>query len=113
MITRSTALESGATYGPTDADSTTSHECEEFAPAEDAPVAWVLVPGGVVSAAGVWLSWPRPEGISFRGDTTRSGRGLRRSKREIALREEVHINVPNENWEHIVRRELAALWRAG
>ncbi|MGD9790432.1 MAG: agmatine/peptidylarginine deiminase [Phycisphaerales bacterium] len=56
---------------------------------------------------GVWLSWPRPEGISFPGRYHTIGPGLAAIVREIALREEVHINVPNENWEHIVRRELA------
>lgn len=53
-----------------------------------------------------WFSWPRPEGISFPGKYHTVPENLARIMREIAAREEVHINVPNENWEYIVRQQL-------
>lgn len=55
---------------------------------------------------GTWFSWPRPEGISFPGRYHYIPEALSRIIREIAGREQVHINVPNENWATIVRREL-------
>src|SRR5689334_3150359 len=53
-----------------------------------------------------WFSWPRPEGISFPGKYHTVPENLARIMREIAARERVEINVPNENWEHIVRQQL-------
>ena len=49
------------------------------------------------------FSWPRPEGISFPGKYHEAIEDLARLIREIVAREQVHINVPNENYEHIVR----------
>jgi agmatine deiminase len=56
--------------------------------------------------AGTWFSWPRPEGISFPGKYHTIPGNLARIMCEIQAREQVHINVPNENWEYIVRRQL-------
>jgi agmatine deiminase len=53
-----------------------------------------------------WLSWPRPEGVSFRGKYHTVPENLARIIRHIQAREQVHINVPNENWERIVRSQL-------
>ena len=53
---------------------------------------------------GTWFSWPRPEGISFPGRYHRIGKQLCEIVRQIALRQDVHINVPNENWEYLVRQ---------
>lgn len=55
---------------------------------------------------GTWFSWPRPEGISFPGRYHYVPAALARIIREIVKREQVHINVPNENWANIVRKEL-------
>ncbi len=57
--------------------------------------------------AATWFSWPRPEGISFPGKYHTVPENLARIIRAIQSREQVHINVPNENWEHIVRRQLS------
>src|SRR5688500_12703146 len=56
--------------------------------------------------AGTWFSWPRPEGISFPGKYHTVPENLARIMCEIQSREQVHINVPNENWEYIVRSDL-------
>jgi agmatine deiminase len=56
--------------------------------------------------AATWFSWPRPEGISFPGKYHTVPENLARIMCEIQSREQVHINVPNENWEYIVRRDL-------
>ncbi len=56
----------------------------------------------------VWLSWPRPEGISFPGRWHRAIPELAALVGAIAARERVCINVPNANWERIVRGQLAA-----
>src|SRR5688572_12031727 len=55
---------------------------------------------------GTWFSWPRPEGISFPGKYHTVPKNLARIMREIQSREQVRINVPNENWEYIVRQQL-------
>jgi len=55
---------------------------------------------------GTWFSWPRPEGISFPGKYHTVPENLARIMCEIQRREQVHINVPNENWEYIVRQQL-------
>ena len=56
--------------------------------------------------AATWFSWARPEGISFPGKYHTVPQNLARIIREIQPREQVHINVPNENWEYIVRQQL-------
>lgn len=56
---------------------------------------------------GTWFSWPRPEGISFPDKYHTVPENLARIFREIALRERVEINVPNGNYEYIVRQQLA------
>jgi agmatine deiminase len=53
-----------------------------------------------------WFSWPRPEGISFPGKYHTVPENLAAIMREIQGRETVHINVPNENYERIVRGQL-------
>lgn len=55
---------------------------------------------------GTWFSWPRPEGISFPGKYHTIPENLARIFHEIAKRENVHINVPNENYERIVREQI-------
>jgi agmatine deiminase len=55
---------------------------------------------------GTWFSWPRPEGISFPDKYHTVPANLARIIAEIAPREQVHINVPNENYERIVREQL-------
>lgn len=58
--------------------------------------------------SGTWFSWPRPEGISFPSKYETVPASLAAIIREIAPRETVHINVPNENYERIVREQLVA-----
>jgi len=53
-----------------------------------------------------WFSWPRPEGISFPDKYHTVPENLARIMREIAPRERVEINVPNGNYEHLVRQQL-------
>ncbi len=55
---------------------------------------------------GTWFSWPRPEGISFPGKYHTVPENLARIFREIQSRERVHVNVPNENYAHLVRGQL-------
>jgi agmatine deiminase len=58
--------------------------------------------------SGVWFSWPRPEGISFPGKYATVPDNIAAIMREIVKRRQlVHINVPNENYEAIVRDVLA------
>lgn len=57
---------------------------------------------------GTWISWPRPEGISFPDKYHTIPPVVARIVNEIARREEVHINVPNGNYERIVREHLTA-----
>ncbi len=56
--------------------------------------------------AGTWFSWPRPEGISFPDKYHTVPENLARIFVEIARRETVHVNVPNGNYERIVRAQL-------
>ncbi|HEY2586400.1 MAG TPA: agmatine deiminase family protein [Tepidisphaeraceae bacterium] len=56
--------------------------------------------------AATWFSWPRPEGISFPDKYHTVPENLARIMREIAPRERVEINVPNGNYEHLVRKQL-------
>jgi agmatine deiminase len=55
---------------------------------------------------GTWFSWPRPEGISFPDKYHTVPENLARIFREITPREQVHVNVPNGNYERIVRQQL-------
>jgi agmatine deiminase len=55
---------------------------------------------------GTWFSWPRPEGISFPDKYHTVPENVARIFSEIAPREKVHINVPNGNYERIVKQEL-------
>ena len=55
-----------------------------------------------------WLSWPRPEGSSFPGRWHTVPAQLAALVRAIAERQRVHVNVPNANWERIVREQLRA-----
>lgn len=58
--------------------------------------------------SGTWFSWPRPEGISFPTKYHTVPASMASIIREIAPRETVHLNVPNENYERIVREQLIA-----
>jgi agmatine deiminase len=58
--------------------------------------------------AGTWFSWPRPEGISFPDKYHTVPENLARIFAAIAPREAVHINVPNGNYERIVKQQLRA-----
>jgi agmatine deiminase len=53
-----------------------------------------------------WFSWPRPEGISFPEKYHTVPENLARIFREIAARERVNVNVPNGNYEHLVKAQL-------
>ena len=53
-----------------------------------------------------WFSWPRPEGISFPDKYHTVPENLARIIGEITPREQVHINVPNANYERIVKQHL-------
>jgi agmatine deiminase len=56
--------------------------------------------------AATWFSWPRPEGISFPDKYQTVPESLARIIREITPREQVHINVPNGNYQRIVTEQL-------
>lgn len=58
--------------------------------------------------AATWLSWPRPEGISFPGFYHRSIHDVARVVDAISTFQPVAINVPNANYERIVREQLRA-----
>ena len=53
-----------------------------------------------------WFSWPRPEGISFPGKYHTVPENLAAIIRQIVPREQVHINVPNDNWAFLVQQQL-------
>ena len=53
-----------------------------------------------------WISWPRPEGISFPGKYHEAIEDIAGLIRVLVQREEVRLNVPNENYERIVRHFL-------
>jgi agmatine deiminase len=53
-----------------------------------------------------WFSWPRPEGISFPDKYHTVPENLARIIAQIAPRERVEINVPNGNYESLVRQQL-------
>jgi agmatine deiminase len=56
--------------------------------------------------SGTWFSWPRPEGISFPDKYHTVPANLAAIMKQIVPREQVRINVPNGNYEHIVRQQL-------
>ena len=49
-----------------------------------------------------WISWPRPEGISFPGRYHQAIEDIAGLIRVLVAREEVHLNVPNDNYRRIV-----------
>jgi agmatine deiminase len=51
---------------------------------------------------GTWISWPRPEGISFPGKYHEAIEDIAGLITVLVAREEVHLNVPNENYQRIV-----------
>lgn len=55
---------------------------------------------------GTWISWPRPEGISFPGKYHEAIDDIAGLIAVLVQREEVHLNVPNDNYERIVREFL-------
>jgi agmatine deiminase len=57
--------------------------------------------------AATWISWPRPEGISFPGRYAECIHNVVEVIRTIAQFERVNINVPNIDYEQIVRDVLA------
>ena len=57
--------------------------------------------------AGTWLSWPRPEGISFPGRYDHIAPNLAAIVTEIGQREVVNVNVPDARWEERIREQLA------
>src|SRR5262245_48238844 len=57
--------------------------------------------------AGTWISWPRPEGISFPGRYQECIDNVVEVIRAISRFETVHLNVPNIDYEEIVRGRLA------
>ncbi len=58
--------------------------------------------------AGTWISWPRPEGISFPGRYQECIDNVVEVIRAIARFEPVHLNVANVDYEEIVRARLVA-----
>lgn len=57
--------------------------------------------------AATWISWPRPEGISFPGRYQECIDNIVEVIRTIVQFEPVRINVPNIDYEEIVRARLA------
>ena len=57
--------------------------------------------------AATWISWPRPEGISFPGRYQECIDNIVEVIRAIVAFEPVHLNVPNIDYEEIVRARLA------
>ena len=57
---------------------------------------------------GTWISWPRPEGISFPGKYHEAIEDIAGLIKTLVALEEVHLNVPNDNYERIVRDFLKA-----
>ncbi|HET9703361.1 MAG TPA: agmatine deiminase family protein [Vicinamibacterales bacterium] len=60
-------------------------------------------PAEWVRHRGTWISWPRPEGISFPGRYHEAIEDIAKLIGVLATREEVHLNVPNDNYERLVR----------
>jgi agmatine deiminase len=57
--------------------------------------------------SGTWISWPRPEGISFPDRYQECIDNVVAVIRAITSFEPVHLNVPNRDYEDIVRARLA------
>jgi len=57
---------------------------------------------------GTWISWPRPEGISFPGKYDEAIEDIAGLIKTLVALEEVHLSVPNENYERIVSDFLKA-----
>ena len=57
---------------------------------------------------GTWISWPRQEGISFPGKYHEAVEDIAGLIRVLVMLEDVHLNVPNDNYERIVRSFLKA-----
>jgi agmatine deiminase len=55
-----------------------------------------------------WISWPRPEGISFPGRYHECIENVARVIASIARYEPVHLNVPNDNYQRLVGDFLRA-----
>ena len=55
-----------------------------------------------------WISWPRPEGISFPGRYHEGIEDVARVIGTIARYEPVHLNVPNDNYQRLVSDFLRA-----
>lgn len=53
--------------------------------------------------SGTWFSWPRPEGISFPDSYHKIPANFCDIFKAITPRQLVHLNVPNANYERIVR----------
>lgn len=53
-----------------------------------------------------WITWPRPEGISFPDLYERVPDNLMQIVKRIVPRERVCISVPNGNWQRIVEKEF-------
>ena len=58
--------------------------------------------------SGTWISWPRPEGISFPDRYHECIEGVVGVIAAITRFESVHLNVPNGNYQRLVREMLAA-----
>jgi agmatine deiminase len=58
--------------------------------------------------SGTWISWPRPEGISFPDRYHECIEGVIGVLRAITRFEAVHLNVPNGNYRRIVTAMLKA-----
>ena len=58
--------------------------------------------------AGTWLSWPRPEGISFPGRYEQVVPNLAAIVEQIGCREGVFINVPDASWQARAADQLRA-----
>lgn len=65
------------------------------------------VPAEWAPHSGTWFSWPRPEGISFPDHYEGIPGNFAAIFRAITPRELVHVNVPNFNYEKLVRATLA------
>jgi agmatine deiminase len=63
-------------------------------------------PAEWVRQEATWFSWPRPEGISFPGKYHTVPGAVAAIMRQITPRQWVYVNVPNENYERIVREQL-------
>ena len=57
---------------------------------------------------GTWISWPRPEGISFPGKYHEAIEDIASLIGTLVALEEVHLNVPNANYRRIVTNYLKA-----